>query len=83
VLEVYWNGELLDSEAAVLGFAANRTYAQKHPAVYHLSETYRQGVRRTREEMRLLEARLLRHAELPKGSVTIAPPAASDIILPG
>jgi hypothetical protein len=31
VLEVYWNGELLDSEAAVLGFAANMTYAGKHP----------------------------------------------------
>ena len=26
VLEVYWNGELLDSEEAVLGFAANMTY---------------------------------------------------------
>jgi hypothetical protein len=82
VLEVYWNGELLDSEAAVLGFAANMTYARKHPAVYHLSETYSKGVRRTKQEMRLLEARLMRHADLPKWSVTIAPPAAGEIILP-
>ena len=83
VLEVYWNGELLDSEAAVLGFAANMTYARRQPAVYHLSEIYSKGVRRTRQEMRLLEARLVRHADLPKWSVTIAPPAASEIILPG
>jgi hypothetical protein len=83
VLEVYWNGELLDSEAAVLGFAANMTYARKHPAVYHLSETYSKGVRRTKQEMRLLEARLVRHAELPKWSVTIAPPSPTEIILPG
>ena len=31
VLEVYWNGELLDSEAAVLGFAGSMTYGGKHP----------------------------------------------------
>ena len=31
--EVYWNGELLDSEEAVLGFAANMTYAGRHPHV--------------------------------------------------
>jgi len=31
VLEVYWNGEPLDSEEAVLGFAANMTYAGRHP----------------------------------------------------
>ena len=40
VLEVYWNGELLDSEAAVLGFAANMTYAGKHPHVYRVSSRF-------------------------------------------
>jgi Rhodopirellula transposase DDE domain len=83
VLEVYWNGELLDSEEAVLGFAATMTYARRHPAVYRVSETYSKGVRRTKEEMRLLEARLRRHPDLPKWAVTIAPAAPSEIILPG
>ena len=83
VLEVYWNGELLDSEEAVLGFAGNMTYAGKHPAVYRVSQTYSKGVRRTREEMRVLEGRLVREAELPKWAVTIAPPQAAEIILPG
>ena len=47
VLEVYWNGELLDSEAAVLGFAANMTYAGRHPRVDRVSATYCSGVRRS------------------------------------
>jgi len=83
VLEVYWNGELLQSEEAVLGFAGNMTYARKHPTVYRVSETYSKGVRRTKEEMRLLEGRLVRQADLPKWAVTIAPPKAAEIILPG
>lgn len=83
VREGYWNGELLDSEAAVLGFAANMTYARKPPTVYVVNASYRKGVRRTKAEMKLLEGRLVRHADLPKWAVTIAPPAATEIILPG
>jgi hypothetical protein len=83
VLEVYCNGELLDSEAAVLGFAAHMTYAGKHPAVYRVGESYSKGVRRTKGEMKLLEGRLTRHADLPKWAVTIAPPQPTEIILPG
>ena len=57
VLEVYWNGELLDSEAAVLGFAANMTYAGRHPQVDRVSATYCSGVRRSNAERKLLEGR--------------------------
>jgi hypothetical protein len=83
VLEVYWNGELLDSEEAVLGFAQNMTYAGKHPAVYRVGQMYSKGVRRSKEEMKLLEGRLVRRPDLPKWAVTIAPPKAAEIILPG
>ena len=55
VLEVYWNGELLLSEEAVLGFAGNMTYAGKHPSVYRVSQTYSKGVRRSKDEMKILE----------------------------
>jgi hypothetical protein len=82
VLEVYWNGELLLSEAAVLGFAGNMTYAGKHPDVYRVSQTYSKGVRRSKTEMRLLEGRLVRLASLPKWFVTIAPAKPGEIILP-
>jgi hypothetical protein len=81
VLEVYWNGELLLSEAAVLGFASNMNYAGKHPHVHRVSQTYLKGVRRTKDEMQLLERRLVRLEGLPKWFVTIAPPKPDEIIL--
>jgi hypothetical protein len=82
VLEVYWNGELLDSEAAVLGFASHMSYAGKQPSVYTVSQTYNTGVRRNKEEMKLLEGRLVRLPCLPKWSVTITPPKPGEILLP-
>lgn len=82
VLEVYWNGELLDSEEAVLGFAANMTYAGRHPHVDRVGATYSSGVRRSSAERKKLEGRLVRLPSLPKWSVTIAPPEPGEIILP-
>jgi Rhodopirellula transposase DDE domain len=82
VLEVYWNGELLVSEAAVLGFAGNMTYAGKHPHVHRVSQTYTKGVRRSKDEMKLLEGRLVRLEGLPKWFVPLAPPKPGEIILP-
>jgi hypothetical protein len=82
VLEVYWNGELLTSEAAVLGFAGSMTYAGKHPQVHRVSQTYSKGVRRSKGEMKSLERRLVRLEGLPKWFVTIAPPEPDEIVLP-
>jgi hypothetical protein len=82
VLEVYWNGELLVSEAAVLGFASNMSYAGKHPQVHRVSQTYHKGVRRSKDEMKILEGRLVRLEGLPKWCVTIAPPLPGETILP-
>ncbi len=67
VLEVYWNGELLDSEEAVLGFAANMTYAGRHPHVDRVSAAYCSGVRRSSAEKKLLEGRLMRSRVCPSG----------------
>jgi hypothetical protein len=82
ILEVYWHGELLESEAAMLGFAGNMTYAGKHPQVHRVSQTYSKGVVRSKEEMAILERRLVRLEGLPKWFVTIAPPKPGENILP-
>lgn len=82
VLEVYWNGALLHSEEAVLGFARSMSYAGKHPVVYRVSQEYSKGMRRSKEEMAVLEKYLARSADLPKWHVTIAPAAPSVVILP-
>jgi hypothetical protein len=70
------------SEAAVLGFAGNMTYAGEHPHVHRVSQTYNKGVRRTKAEMQALERRLVRLEGLPKWFVTIAPPKPGETILP-
>jgi hypothetical protein len=79
VLEVYWNGELLNSEAAVLGFARNMTYAGKHPQVYRVSQTYATGVCRSTKEMKRLEQCLQRLPGLEKWSVIIPPPKPDEL----
>jgi hypothetical protein len=82
VLEVYWNGELLGSAPAVLGLAGNMSYAGKHPQVHRVNQTYHKGVRRSKDEMKILERRLVRVEGLPRWFVTIAPPHPGEIILP-
>ena len=82
MLEIYWNGELLDSEEAVLGFASNMTYAGSHPRVDRVRAAYSSGVRRSGAERKTLEGRLVRLPALPKWSVTIAPPEPGERILP-
>jgi hypothetical protein len=65
----------------VLGFAANMTYAGRHPHVDRVSATYSSGVRRSGAERKMLEGRLVRLPRLPKWSLTIAPPEPGAIIL--
>jgi hypothetical protein len=75
ILENYWRGELLASEAAVLGYAANMTYNGKHPHVVKVAAEYRTGVRLTRQELDDLEPFVQRTDGLRKWSVVIPIPA--------
>ena len=79
VLEVYWNGELLDSEAAVLGFARSMTSGGKHPQVSRVDQTYASGVCRSTKEMKRMERYLQRLPGLEKWSVIIPPPEVDDL----
>lgn len=74
-LEQHWNGSLLDSVAAVVGFMASMTWKGDHPQVETVSTVYERGVRLSRSAMRAVETHLHRFAELPKWFVDIpAPP---------
>jgi hypothetical protein len=73
-LENYWRGELLDSEAAVLGYAANMRWKGKHPRVERVSQTYSKGVRRSKAEKKETEKYLQRKPGLEKWAITIPPP---------
>lgn len=66
VLEGHWNGDLLDAVEVVLGFAKTMTWNGKHPTVELVNEIYRKGIRLSVSQMREVEERVSRDAELGK-----------------
>jgi hypothetical protein len=71
VLEMHWNGSLLDSVQAVVGFAGSMTWKGKHPAVRVVETTYAKGVRLKPGEMKALESQVKRLPTLEKWFVEI------------
>ena len=71
VLEKHWNGSLLDSIAAVIGFAQTMAWKGKHPQVRVVETRYAKGVRLTPKEMKALESEVVRLPSLEKWFVEI------------
>jgi len=71
ILEMHWNGSLLDSIDAVAGFARSMTWKGKHPVVSLVETTYHKGVRLKPKEMKALESEVDRLAGLGKWFVKI------------
>lgn len=72
-LEQHWNGDLLDSVAAVLNFAKTMTWHQQRPVVTMVHKLYHKGVRLSQKAMALLEQRFERLPGLEKYFVLIRP----------
>ena len=82
ILEMHWNGSLLDSVEAVVGFAGSMTWKGKHPVVSVVETTYAKGVRLKPEEMEALEAEVIRlpsPGEVVRGDPPQARQATEDI----
>ena len=77
VLEMHWNGSLLDSVEAVVGFAESMTWKGKHPVVRVVETTYATGVKLKPKEMKALESEVVRLPTLEKWFVEI-PPGVPD-----
>ena len=77
ILEQHWNGPLLDSLDAVLGFAATMTWQGRRPQVAVVTTVYARGVTLTTAAMAAVEAHLSRHATLGKWFIDIHPPRDS------
>jgi transposase len=71
ILEMHWNGSLLDSVEAVLGSARSMTWKGKHPVVSVVETGYAKGVRLKPAEMSALEAVVKRLPTLGKWFVEI------------
>jgi Rhodopirellula transposase DDE domain len=80
ILENYWRGELLNSEAAVQGYAAKMTYNGVHPQVRRCTEKYAKGVKLTKAARKRLEKHLQRKPGLEKWAIEIAPPDLDQTI---
>src|SRR5256885_11915739 len=80
ILENYWRGELLDSEAAVLGYAGNMTYNGVQPRIHRNHKVYKKGVKRTKAQKKSLEKWLKRKPGLEKWAIEIAPPPPDEVI---
>ena len=66
VLEGHWDGDLLDAVEVVLGFAKTMTWNGKHPTVELVNEVYCKGIRLSVAQMKQVEERVSRDAELGK-----------------
>jgi DDE family transposase len=71
ILETHWNGALLDSMEAVLGFAGSMTWKGQHPVVDLVTTVYQSGVKLTKEAMAEVERQLERLPNLEKWFVDI------------
>ncbi len=74
ILEHHWNGALLDSLDAVLGFAGTMRWKGKAPVVRLVTTTYQTGVALTKEAMAEVERHVARLAGLEKWFLDIVPP---------
>jgi hypothetical protein len=71
ILELHWNGALLDSVEAVLGYAETMSWKGGHPEVVLVEAEYSRGVKLGREEMEALESAITRLPTLEKWFVSI------------
>ena len=70
-LERHWNGALLDTVDAVVGYAQSMTWKQEHPAVRLVTQAYESGVKLAKKAMKLVESKLKRLPHLPSWFIDI------------
>jgi hypothetical protein len=80
ILEMHWNGALLDSLQAVVAYTISMTWNGVHPVVHLVTTTYQKGVTLTKAAMAAVEAQVSRLPDLRKWFVDILyqPPAVLD-----
>lgn len=71
ILELHWNGALLDTVEAVLGYAETMSWKGGHPEVVLVEAEYSTGVKLDRKEMEALESQVTRLPSLGRWFVSI------------
>lgn len=71
VLENHWKGQILDSVEKILGLARTMTYNGINPVVNLVNETYKKGIKLTKNAMHQLEKMIERVKGIEKWAVDI------------
>lgn len=79
-LEQHWNGDLLNTHEAVLGFASSMTWKGKHPFVSLTEKLYETGKKVEKKVMELYETAIERADGLEKWFVTINPEKCKEVL---
>ncbi len=74
ILEMHWNGALLERVETVIEFARTMTWKGAYPLVELVTTTYQTGGKLTAEAMALVENQVQRQPGLEKWFVDIIPP---------
>ena len=73
ILEQHWNGALLDSLAAVYGYAKSMTWKGIHPIVKIIEKSYEKGVKISKKAMEVLNLGFTRLKGLEKWFIIVRP----------
>ncbi len=71
ILEIFWNGIILDSEETVLKCASQMTWRGEHPTIHRVDQDYEKGVKLTKKELEPYQKNIVRSDELPKWDIEI------------
>ena len=80
VLEKHWNGSILNSVEAVLGFASSMSWKRKNPSVKIVKDIYKTGKKVGKDMMEKYESVIERANGIEKWFVTINPEKCRAII---
>ena len=73
VLEMHWNGAILNTCDKMVSWASTMTWKGMHPVVSFCGKIYEKGISLSKRAMIAVEARLQRNPSLPKWDITITP----------
>ena len=74
ILEMHWNGSLLERVETVIAYARTMRWKGAQPLVELVTTVYRTGIKLTQEAMALVESQVQRQVGLEKSLVDIIPP---------
>ena len=79
-LEAHWNGDLLETIEAVVGYAKSMTYNGIHPIVTEITQIYETGIKLSKKIMKIYEKAITRAGKIGKWFITIEPEKCRSVL---